>query len=194
MTGYFELLVKRYDEWGFQETPVTHFLFTKTNHTYRPPGIVSTYIHSLKVGDLLSFAREFQHKWPATRNSLAQSVFKFESVDIRSCLGRLPLYTSPESSDAPVPLPAGVKHFTLICVGAGVAPMIQAIRTILRDVWFNTTLPPPFPLACHMHIWIHFVCFSSSVQQAREANIVLLYGVVSCPFAQVPCCSELVSQ
>jgi len=57
VTGSFELLVKRYDEWGVQEAPDTHFLFTKTNHTYRPPGAVSSYIHSLQVGDKVSFSQ-----------------------------------------------------------------------------------------------------------------------------------------
>jgi len=53
--GVFALLVKRYDEWGAKETPSTHFLFTRTNHTYRPKGAVSNYIHSLKIGDELHF-------------------------------------------------------------------------------------------------------------------------------------------
>jgi len=32
--GYFEIIVKRYKEWGKRETPQTHFLFTKTDHSY----------------------------------------------------------------------------------------------------------------------------------------------------------------
>jgi hypothetical protein len=54
-TGTFDLLCKRYDEWGKKENPVTHFLFTKTDHSYRPPGSVSNYIHKLKPGDTLQF-------------------------------------------------------------------------------------------------------------------------------------------
>eukprot|EP01031_Cornospumella_fuschlensis_P027546 gene27546-33272_t len=54
-TGSFSILVKRYDEWGVKETPQTHFLFTKTNHSYKPPGAVSNYIHRLKVGDKVLF-------------------------------------------------------------------------------------------------------------------------------------------
>lgn len=53
---YFEILVKRYDEWGVKEDPKSNnFLFTKTDHSYKPKGIVSNYIHSLRVGDLVSF-------------------------------------------------------------------------------------------------------------------------------------------
>jgi hypothetical protein len=54
-TGYFEILCKRYDEWGVKESVETHFLFTRTNHSYRPPGAVSTYIHSLQPGQELKF-------------------------------------------------------------------------------------------------------------------------------------------
>lgn len=54
-TGCFTILVKRYAEWGKKETPQTHFLFTKTNHTYRPAGAVSNFIHQLNVGDTLEF-------------------------------------------------------------------------------------------------------------------------------------------
>lgn len=54
-TGSFEILCKRYDEWGAKENKVTHFLFTKTDHSYRPPGAASNYIHKLVVGSTLSF-------------------------------------------------------------------------------------------------------------------------------------------
>lgn len=55
VTGYFDILVKRYDEWGMKESPQTHFLFTKTNHSYKPPGIVSNHIHRLRIGEKLLF-------------------------------------------------------------------------------------------------------------------------------------------
>lgn len=58
ITGTFELLCKRYDQWGIQESVQTHFLFTKTNHSYRPAGAVSNYIHKLKVGDYVKFKRK----------------------------------------------------------------------------------------------------------------------------------------
>jgi len=54
-TGSFTILVKRYDSWGQRETPQTHFLFTKTDHTWRPAGAVSNFIHRLNVGDTLEF-------------------------------------------------------------------------------------------------------------------------------------------
>lgn len=53
--GTFELLCKRYDQWGIKESIHTHFLFTKTNHSYRPPGAVSNFIHKLRIGDHLKF-------------------------------------------------------------------------------------------------------------------------------------------
>lgn len=56
-TGTFELLCKRYDQWGVKESVQTHFLFTKTNHSYRPPGAVSNYMHKLKAGDYVKFKR-----------------------------------------------------------------------------------------------------------------------------------------
>ena len=58
VTGTFELLCKRYDQWGVKESIQTHFLFTKTNHSYRPPGAVSNYIHKLKIGDYVKFKRK----------------------------------------------------------------------------------------------------------------------------------------
>ena len=56
--GYFEIICKRYKEWGVREEALksqTHFLFIKTDHSYRPAGAVSNYIHNLKVGQRLSF-------------------------------------------------------------------------------------------------------------------------------------------
>jgi hypothetical protein len=57
-TGTFELLCKRYDQWGVKESITTHFLFTRTDHSYRPPGAVSNYLHKLKVGDSAKFKRK----------------------------------------------------------------------------------------------------------------------------------------
>ena len=66
-TGCMSIMVKRYDEWGKRETPSTHFLFTKTDHTFRPAGAVSNYIHRLKVGDTLEFkhTRECVGRFPS---------------------------------------------------------------------------------------------------------------------------------
>ena len=52
--GYFEIICKRYNEWGIKEEALksqAHFLFIKTDHSYRPAGAVSNYIHNLKVGN-----------------------------------------------------------------------------------------------------------------------------------------------
>lgn len=56
--GYFEIICKRYKEWGVKEDKLSQnnlFLFIKTDHSYRPQGAVSNYIHNLKIGDKLSF-------------------------------------------------------------------------------------------------------------------------------------------
>jgi len=59
--GSFTVMVKLYREWGQPESELINnpgtkcFLFTKTDHSYRPPGAVSNYIHSLNIGDSLEF-------------------------------------------------------------------------------------------------------------------------------------------
>ena len=55
--GYFEVLCKRYDEWGQKETPTSLF-FGATNHAYKPPGAMSEYIHSLVPSQTLEFKRK----------------------------------------------------------------------------------------------------------------------------------------
>lgn len=57
--GTFTIMVKLYQEWGVPEAQQRRdnkfFLFAKTDHSYKPPGKVSTFVHSLKVGDTLDF-------------------------------------------------------------------------------------------------------------------------------------------
>jgi NAD(P)H-flavin reductase len=57
--GRFKIMVKLYTEWGIPESEQKEnnqtFLYTKTDHSYKPPGKVSNYIHSLSVGQTLSF-------------------------------------------------------------------------------------------------------------------------------------------
>jgi cytochrome-b5 reductase len=56
--GCFEIICKRYKEWGVKEDELkssSTFLFIKTDHSYRPAGAVSNYIHNLKVGQKLQF-------------------------------------------------------------------------------------------------------------------------------------------
>jgi len=56
--GSFSLMVKRYDKWGVPESDQSqnrYFLHVKTDHSYKPPGVVSNYIHSLKIGQSLDF-------------------------------------------------------------------------------------------------------------------------------------------
>ena len=54
-SGQFEILVKRYAQWGVKEGTSTHFLFTRTDHTYRKAGAVSNFIHRLALGTSLEF-------------------------------------------------------------------------------------------------------------------------------------------
>ncbi len=57
--GRFKIMVKLYKEWGIPESKLKQqhrvFLYSKTDHSYKPPGKVSSYIHSLKVGEYLAF-------------------------------------------------------------------------------------------------------------------------------------------
>ncbi len=76
--GTFTLLIKRYQEWGVPEEKLKSqgrvFLYCKTNHSYKPPGIVSNHIHSLQPGkDTLEFLYSDTHNRghslpPQTRN------------------------------------------------------------------------------------------------------------------------------
>ena len=54
--GHFDLLVKRYDQWGQVCLPgsiFASFSYNVTNHSYKPKGAVSNYIFSRRVGDLV---------------------------------------------------------------------------------------------------------------------------------------------
>ena len=106
-TGSFEILCKRYDEWGKKEAPDTHFLFTKTDHSYRPPGIMSQWLHSLVPGDKVSF--------------------QFNGRCCGSLGRRLSLF-SPTSSSV---IKTGT--ITMIAVGVGVAPMIHTLRSLFNQ-------------------------------------------------------------
>jgi cytochrome-b5 reductase len=53
--GSFEVLVKRYDQWGVKASRSNNPLYTDTDHSYRPPGRVSNHIHSLGIGATLRF-------------------------------------------------------------------------------------------------------------------------------------------
>ena len=61
--GRFKIMVKRYPEWGTPEaklkTQYSVFLYATTDHSYKPPGKVSNYIHSLQIGQALQF--KFTH-------------------------------------------------------------------------------------------------------------------------------------
>ena len=105
-TGSFEILCKRYDEWGKKEAPDTHFLFTKTDHSYRPPGIMSQWLHSLLPGDKVSF--------------------QFNGRCCGSLGRRISSYTTT---------PSDINNgtITMIAVGVGVAPMIHTLRFLFNQ-------------------------------------------------------------
>jgi hypothetical protein len=51
--GRFDLLVKRYDEWGDkpkEDTIFSFFSYNQNPHSYKPKGAVSNYIFSLTIG------------------------------------------------------------------------------------------------------------------------------------------------
>jgi NAD(P)H-flavin reductase len=77
--GGFELLIKRYAEWGDK----------RFEHSYRPVGAVSTYVHGLEVGDLVQF--------------------KHVAANLKISYPFL-----------------GVNTITMVAVGVGLCPMIQA--------------------------------------------------------------------
>jgi NAD(P)H-flavin reductase len=54
----FDIMCKRYDEWGKKENLTMNFLYTKTDHSYKPAGAVSNYLHRLKVGEKVKFKRK----------------------------------------------------------------------------------------------------------------------------------------
>ena len=54
MNGKFQLLIKRYREWG---TPPTENEGYALHRSYRPPGAVSSYMHNLEPGvDAVQFS------------------------------------------------------------------------------------------------------------------------------------------
>jgi len=103
-TGSFEILCKRYEEWGKKENLQNNFLFTKTDHSYRPAGIVSNHIHKMCVG--------------------SQLCFKFTP----QCVGRLSLLLAA-SSEAEL----AVNTITIIAVGVGIAPFIGMLRALFKE-------------------------------------------------------------
>ena len=116
-TGSFEILCKRYDEWGQKESPSTHFLFTKTDHSYRPPGIMSNYLHNLKIGE--------------------KACFQFNQVCMGSLGRHLRSFSQHES----------LSTLTMIAVGVGVAPMIACLRSLFeqrdQDIQEHSACIPP---------------------------------------------------
>jgi hypothetical protein len=54
--GHFDLLIKRYDQWGDKCEPNSIFSFFSYNvspHAYKPKGAVSNYLFESKIGDLI---------------------------------------------------------------------------------------------------------------------------------------------
>jgi ferredoxin-NADP reductase len=122
MLGKFQLLIKRYPAWGDPS-----FV-----HNYKPPGVMSNYIHNLKVGDKVRFKHipfNVKKQYPFT----------------------------------------GVRTITMLAVGVGIAPMLQALQAVLTGA-----LAPANPAGpccartasnapqCHVH---H--AFKSDVEHRR---------------------------
>jgi hypothetical protein len=61
--GYFDLLIKRYDQWGQKcepETIFSYFNYNVTQHAYKPKGAVSNYLFERKIGDLVKVCHFFR--------------------------------------------------------------------------------------------------------------------------------------
>ena len=73
--GSFTIMVKKYQKWGKTEKELKEtnqvFLFVNTNHSYKPAGVVSNWIHSLKIGDYC----EFKH----TKDCLGRISYPFDN-------------------------------------------------------------------------------------------------------------------
>ncbi|KAH8075392.1 cytochrome-b5 reductase [Aureococcus anophagefferens] len=93
LPGRFQLLVRRYDAWGDERYP----------KTYKPPGLVSSALHRLQVGDEV----EFRH---VAKNIKIRYPFR------------------------------GAKRLNLVCVGSGVAPMIQILEKVLATPGDDTRI------------------------------------------------------
>ena len=95
--GGFELLVKRYAEWG--EPPADGALTGRAatlRRSYRPAGAVSNYVHELRPGEDVAY-------------------FKHIHANVK------------------IPYPfRGATRVNLIAVGAGIAPMVQALEKLLE--------------------------------------------------------------
>jgi ferredoxin-NADP reductase len=71
--GKFELMIKRYDEWGVLESLSNNSLFTRTDHSFKPRGEMSSAVHNLRVGQSLSFKH--------TKQCLGKLQFPYVGVD-----------------------------------------------------------------------------------------------------------------
>ena len=100
LRGKFQLLIKRYQEWG--DPPVEGFSGRALYESYRPAGAVSNYLHTLKPGEDSAL---FAHR---DKNVKIQYPFR------------------------------GVNKITMVAVGVGIAPMIQALEKILETPGDNT--------------------------------------------------------
>jgi len=91
--GTFDLLVKHYREWGDPRGgPPTNDV--RFQHSYRPPGAFSSWLHGVPVGATVGFKHV-----PAN----CKLAYPFE----------------------------GVRSITMVAVGVGIAPMVQALHMLL---------------------------------------------------------------
>ena len=117
LAGRFTLLVKVYREWGDPAYA----------HSYRPAGAVSNYLAGLRPGvDTAQFCH-------VARNVKVPLPFPAAAVALSAGSTRPPLH-------------AGVKTLTMVAVGAGVAPMVQALELLLASggacmYWRNGASP-----------------------------------------------------
>ena len=114
--GSFTIMVKRYAEWG-----VPQFA-----HSYHPPGAVSNYLHSLKLGDAVQMRLNASAHMRVVRNTVRLDVW----ISIESELESHAFLLGFDCQRLPFGA-LSVHRVTMICVGAGVAPFVHALHYIL---------------------------------------------------------------
>lgn len=162
VTGSFDLMCKRYDEWGKVESRQYNPLFTQTNHSYRPAGAVSTYIHNMQIGDTLKFKHNSKCKGRFTYPFETSQIDKEKKVE-NEILNDGEKETR-ESNNTHINFNAELSMHTL--------PPAPPISPILPTLTHLTHLPPT--VAPHTH---DPFLTSSNPDENNDINHVLMIAV-----------------
>jgi cytochrome-b5 reductase len=112
MLGKFELLIKRYPAWGDP---------TFANN-YKPPGKMSNYIHDLKIGSppIPCLKRAF-----AVPIAYLTCTLSFDGKGASVRFKHIPVNVKKQYPFT------GVRTISMLAVGVGIAPMLQALHAVL---------------------------------------------------------------